>query len=918
MCPAEWGAFLCATPLAAQEADQTVQVQEQDLVSAISKLSAQLGVEIMLADDVEPKMTVRSVSGQLAPAKALSLLLNGTGLSYRQTSAARYEVTRLPSTAEGDVRLGSLRVEGAGDGNPLAYQFGGQNADPLASGTSRFDRDAIAIRAPGTGDVNQMLRLLPSVQFSNSQGIASAHELQDLRPEFISISGGSPYENNFLVDGVGVNSRQDMFGGTEGSYNAGHVSIVAATSPQSFWMDANLVGDITVHDSNVSARFGGFTGGVVEVNTRSPKSSFGISGYVAKSSDGMARFLMSDATRDALNGADVAKPEFTKERFGITVDVPISDDFRLLAAYNRSRADVINARSSSYAHLGAYGQKSISDNFMIKAEYDASSDIVVKAQLSYSPYESEFQSPSSLESLIVTKGGGLTGQLSVDGKSGDANWQVEISHAYSDSSRDGPAGTYNISTLAPGMDWCSTGSTCTFGSVGPIDQTQNDTVVKAHWEQPLGNGILSFGGEYSHIVAAKRRDEAVNLHLNAVISPDTICLVDEGRACVDGAYALRQRNVLPVMDVKAVVNAVAAYAEYQTDVLGFMVRAGLRYDYEDFLGNHNVAPRLSISRDVLGKVNLTFGANRYYGRSFLGHALRDQYGAMRTYTRTATMVDGAPTWGDTWVLNSHTESSRYGSSDLDTPYNDELTLALTAPVPVLGGEFRARALLRRSRDQFSSILAYTEEFIKDTGQTATRSVYELSNDGRRDYRSLTLEYLRQFGANHSLSLNANFSRTKANNISYFDIADDLENDGVMVVYKGQIVPVLEATSANQIGNYGNPLVVNADLSSRLWDGRLRTNVNMRYRGTFSRVEDTDINQTIDGKRYDVYDVVDYKPGVEFNLGADVDVLKSQYGTATLELRVNNLLNRVPFSTYSSTSQPWQMGRNIWITARLTH
>ena len=93
--------------------------------------------------------------------------------------------------------------------------------------------------------------------FDSDQGLATQESIQDMRPAKVSISGGQFYDNYFSIDGVGVNSRLDVVDiGNPQDYNE-----AAGGSAQSIWLDSNLLESVTVRDSNVSARYGGFTGG---------------------------------------------------------------------------------------------------------------------------------------------------------------------------------------------------------------------------------------------------------------------------------------------------------------------------------------------------------------------------------------------------------------------------------------------------------------------------------------------------------------------------------------------------------------------------------------------------------------------------------------------------------------------------------
>ena len=831
------------------------------------------------------------------------LLLTSVGVAAVLTTVSPAIAQTVSSAPAGETPTVVVEGEGAA---PRGYRMG----EAQDSGTSTFRRDSVEARAPGSGDVNEILKALPTVQFTSTQGRATRAELQDLRPENISISGGATNENLFVLDGVGVNSRLDV-----SATNFADFDNVANGSAQTVWMDSSLIGEVIVRDSNISAEYGQFTGGVVEIATRAPGRVYGGEAYYGMTSTDMTSFRVSDRARDALSVMPV-KPDYDKRRYGFSVDLPVSERLRMLAAYNRSEARVTNYPSTNYVSLGNLSQRSVSDNFLLKGEYDLASDLLLTGQVNYSPYESEFHPINSRDNLLESHGGGLTAKLGLEGRRGMANWALDLTHAWSDNDRDGPAGTIMIPTSAIGFGDCSLGSSCVMGSVGPLTQQQSDTGLKGRWEQQLGAGQLRAGFEYAHIEGEKARSQTVYSYLGGVASPTTACAIDEGMSCIPGVYAAARRNGYAAFDASASLDSLGLWAEYNFDWAGFMIRAGARYDYETFLENHNVAPRLSVSRDLpWAGINLTVGANRYYGRSFLGYALREGMGVTRGYTRTPTLVNGQTVWSDNWVLTSHSDTSRWSNIGLDTPYSDEFSIALNGPVGWIGGEYRIKGIIRESRDQFASSVAETSFYDTETGTTARRSTRTITNDGERSYEGLSLEYVRDFGRNHTVSVSTNLSHTDATNISYFDVADETEFEGQLVYYQGAVVPKLQALADNQLEDYANPFIINADWAARWFDGRLRTNVNARWRDSFERVDDTGVNITVDGVRYDVFDKIQFDSSVDVNLSATVALAKTRYGAASLDVRVNNLFNTVPDQDYTTSSQPYQLGRNAWVSLK---
>ena len=835
---------------------------------------------------------------------AAAALLAGSGAAMAQAAPQAVPPAAIPTVV----------VDDSAQASPAAPVYG----TGAESGTTTLNREAVQDRAPGSGDVNSILRIVPTVQFSNSAGNASRDSLQDLRPSTVSISGGSVNENLFILDGVGVNSY--MYDEDAGAGDFTGVG-VAAASAQTHWVDASLVGELTVIDSNVSARYGDFTGGVVDIRTRAPSHTFGFETYYGLTSDGMAEYRVSDLAREAIgSGAMPGTPEFEKERFGFSVDLPVSERLRLLAAYNQTNATVTNFPGNNYLSYGSFGLRSRGENYLLKAEYDLASTVTLTGQVSYAPYESQArQTNTAYDNLITSNGGGLTTKIGLDGNRGVAAWSLDLSYANTDNTRDAPWGTFNISTSAPGMAGCSATSSCTIGSAGDFIQEQDVTSLQGEWEQPLGFGNLSAGFEISNVKAHRERPQELISHLSSNISPNTVCTTGESLACRNGSYALTTQLRYGAFDARAEINAYALWAEYQFDLAGFDVRAGLRYDHEDFLDNHNIAPRLSVSRDLpWAGINLTAGLNRYYGRSFVGYALREGAGVTRTYSRAVTVVGTERRWSDNWVLTNHTDSNRYSGLGLDTPYSDEATVALTGPIAWIGGQYRIKGIIREGRDLIASSARTTEIYDRETGTTATRSVYTATNDGERSYKGLSLEYTRPIGDDHAISLSTNFSHTDATNLSYFDMSDEVELSGRMVYYNGQVVDLLVAVADNQLQDLASPFILNADWSARWLDGRVRTNLNARYRDGYERVADTGVNTSVGGVTYDVYGKVPIGDSVDVNLSVDAEIARTAYGTVSLDARVNNLFNTILNDDYVSPTQPYQLGRNVWVSVKFRY
>jgi hypothetical protein len=373
----------------------------------------------------------------------------------------------------------------------------GDKADPSYelqrgndTGTAIIRESEIKARAPGSGDVNQLLKALPTIQFDRSEGLASREAIQDIRPSNISISGGRIYENLITIDGIDANTRLDI---TES--NPQHFAEPAGNSAQNLWLDSNLVGEIVVRDSNVSAEFGRFTGGALDIRNRDPKRQLSGNASVSYTADELVDFRISDASRTALGGAVLPeRPSFRKWRFGASVDLPVSDDVAFLVAANRSRADVTYFRAATYGRT-PYGQSSVSDNLMLRSVADLSATMKLTAQFTYSPYESESSADNGIDNLVTSKGGGLAGQLQLE-NSGATRWSVKARFSHNDSGRTASPNNYSIPSTTTNGAVCSS-TNCTIGGFGNVDQWQNNLGLNFTAARDIGAGELRGGLDLS-------------------------------------------------------------------------------------------------------------------------------------------------------------------------------------------------------------------------------------------------------------------------------------------------------------------------------------------------------------------------------------------------------------------------------------
>src|ERR1700676_1498142 len=150
----------------------------------------------------------------------------------------------------------------------------------------------LAILAPGVHTVGNQPAISSTDRTKRGMGLE------------LSISGGRPQQNNYLLDGVNINNYT----------NAGPGSLLGGN------LGTDAVGEFTVLTTNYSAEYGRTSGGVISAITKSGSNQIHGSAYefLRNKSLDAANFI------DNQNGAP--KPPFRRNQFGESAGVPIRKD----------------------------------------------------------------------------------------------------------------------------------------------------------------------------------------------------------------------------------------------------------------------------------------------------------------------------------------------------------------------------------------------------------------------------------------------------------------------------------------------------------------------------------------------------------------------------------------------------------------
>ncbi|ATY89692.1 TonB-dependent receptor plug domain-containing protein [Pectobacterium atrosepticum] len=655
-------------------------------------------------------------------------------------------------------------------------------------GSQIINAEQIKKMPTGNGSVPELLKNNPAVQFSNTAN--SSNTPGELAPENVSFHGEKFYNNNFMIDGLSNNSNINPGAnkGELGSNPDGYSPTdLPAGGTQSFWINSELIESLEVFDSNISAKYGDFTGGVVDARLMDPKLDKA-SGKISyrTSRDSWTSYHVDESISDEFySGTNLYyQPKFKKQFYSATFNQPLSDKAGFIFAYNRQQSDIPHYQE----FLRQWSdQERISETYLLKGSYLADNGDIVRMTGMYSPHESKYYKKNVKNGSYTNNGGGHRFNMEWEH---NARWgkmtslagyqfeQNKIEHE----SNEFISWFHTVPGLnftSPSLGWQTTNRNSQVGGYGTFTTEKKTTTLKQDYElNPvflLGmTHQVDFGWQTDFASAQYIRSQNANfasVAANAIyINPNVVCLPGD-TTCIPGEQFAGTNIVYPARSVQV---SNINYAVYLQDSMAWgrlEVTPGVRVTYDDFLENLNVAPRFAASYDVFGdrSTRVFGGANRYYATNLLTYKLRQGIGTNTVQNRRSPT---AP-----WTAASERTGTNYAVSDLNTPYSDEVTLGLSQRV--MDTVWTAKWVNRQGKDQFG----------RETTTIDGQSYRVMNNDGRTEGNTLSLEVEpisphRFSFAEVNWKLGASITKNKANSIAYYE---DTNTDESRVIVDGKLM-----------------------------------------------------------------------------------------------------------------------------------
>lgn len=906
---------LLATPLFQAHAQSPSSASLQrvaPLGRALSVFASHHGVALSFDPVLTQRRRATAVPANVPLEEGFRQLLQGTGLHAVRRDDGSYTLEPQPSQTS--------------QGTMPALKVVTQAASPFAEGMT-LDQNYLRTQPSGNGDITSLLKINPAVQFDDAQ--LGSFTPGEISPAEISINGAKFYQNAFLVDGVSFNNDIDPAADAS-PYRLDSVPGGA----QAMALDTSLLEDITVLDSNISAAYGGFNGGVVDATTRRPTRALSgsVSTQMARSS--WTRYHLDAEVADSYDKASSyndGQPEFKKEITRATLEGYITDDIGLLASFTRKRSTIPTYFYS--AHLvDSFGvqketQRRQSDNLFLKGVWDFSDRLDLEASVTYAPAENHYFRSNSADGALDIESGGLQAQLKATWQADWGQLRHQLSWSDTEQSRHADASDFYTWLRSDTKSWGTTAN-ATEGEYGSIEQQSSRMQYKLDVDAAdvrwLGvNHRLSAGlqvsredvfferlADTSSYVAPVRTDTCTN---SAGVVDTTTCslgVTRTGVARTDGwpGQFLSTRTRFAAGEIGFTVDSWSAYVQDDIQIGRFQVRPGIRVDGDSYMRQTTVAPRLAMSYllDEDGSTRLTAGANRYYGRNAATWRLRDGLNRLRYNGERRRTLDAD------WTVGTQA-SNAVRFDQLKVAYDDEWMVGVQQQWA--GLDFSFKYVNRTGRDQVIQVPGRDLGLPSDDPELAS-SYSTWTNDGysRTDIYSLVVkptQTLRWGNTYSSGMLSLDWTDSKSSTPSYESEDGRMYYLNPIIRYEGQFTRYRDRPA----DNFNRPWTARLTTITRIPDANLTLSSFLRYRGGFSAVADTGRSALYEGQPVAVWESRSFSPAMTWDLRVSWELPLGERGTAFTNLDIFNVLDKANVNGVSNgpVSVPYyEMGRSFWL------
>lgn len=730
---------------------------------------------------------------------------------------------------------------------------------------SSFDEKDIERLSLINGSLKRILQNIAGVQLGTSS--FDIKTLYDLRPLDFSVTGGKFYDNYFGIDGFDTTNRNDP------TKKENTISDIPQTS-QSFFIDTAQIQSIDVYKSNIPAKFGGFGGGVVDVKTKTPKKKFFGNVFYGKSTSKWAKFIIIEP-KNAKNKATYEPPVFERERLGTFLSIPILDGASLSLVHSRSKTPGLSLREMKDKR-----QNLLSLTSKVKISK-------LDLGLNYMKFFNDSFLPDVKDSNFFNSSQAVgfhahTKLLGLDLK-------TQISHMQQD--RDAPNSFYTWKSNQD-VNWSNWLGTAQEGGYGDVLTKTDKITLKVSKDITFEHANIEVGSNIQRSSSYYKRAQNLYSYYDALFVRNARCLVWQSSGCND-SQLLRSRDVFPADEVRVDMINLSGFLEPRFVFGNFDLNLGIRYDFDDFLQNHNFSPRLHTSYKFFDSIILGVGFNRYYKSALLSYKLRE---AQRPKFTQYRQIQSGSLLVQEWELKAGSDPIRYNFNGAKTPYSDEV--ALSANKEFQNIDIHLGYVQREFKDEFSrKLIDYQSDGYR---------YYLMQNKGHSHHEAINLG-IKYAQDDFYARLNISKTKTTTSNETYDnEVNEVMENR--LVFYDGKVVKYKDLDRLRK--DFAREFVANLNLSYSF--GILGIDFNTNFLGKQPYIFRTGEQIDRPDGSFDEYKK-DYKHEVSISdLRLDLKFSKPH---VQLTMEVNNIFNQRSYSV-SDIHGGIEIGRNYSALVRV--
>ena len=773
-------------------------------------------------------------------------------------------------------------------------------------GHAHYSKEQLEDTPNSQKTITDFLKVNPNVQFGNSAQTSGTQA--DLSAAEISINGALFYENKFLLNNVNIGNSLNP---TAGNSDTGYTAIAGQSLTTT--VNTDLICEIEVLDSNVSAEYGGFTGGVVKAKTCAPKSEVGkVHGSVSYdfTSSDWSKFNYANVEEqeefdDAID-AEYQK-DFTKQGISATIYGRATEKLGLSLSASRRWSDI--ELESNTAIKQDQDQTRKSDNFSGNLYYDFNENNKLKFGLYYQKDDNKRYISNLLNSNYQSQGENTAFETELETRLKHAVVTQSVVLQKQSLSKDSAKNDLLLWNKSADKNW-GKATNSSEGGYGDLETSQNNWQydLKSVFDGVQFAGLIhqfKAGVGYSHSEADWQRKENVTSYnlpnkSNGGLgisnctrddgTVDVLCDLTYSTSTAKGQYFSRN-YVYQAGEIDVQQDRWYAFLQDEMSWNNTVkMRLGLRQDYDSLTKQNTFAPRTNFEYLPFGNDSLKFvtGWNRYYANNNFNYELQDGISAL-TIEQKRTSINS-----DWITTNANVLTYNTRRNELDTPYTDESVFAVQGHWNNWAGQLKY--VHRDNQDQIRQrrISTFPNITEYDNYGKSQADVYTLALSNLQPIEFLKTKNQFRFALDYT-DITRNFN----------DYDDDAYNELTYqpyVVYNGKII----AEDERPASNFAQPMTLRLGWDIAFEVIPLKISNLFRYRSPY----DAAVLSTLDkGERplnplgdeiKSSYQEQSQPSRFNWDIRSTYEIPFAQDNKLILGLTINNLTNKM--NTYTSDNK----------------